>query len=63
MILRDNTIKFEEFDYMDYLMGKISGTFNAICILKIPENKIIFPEDQRDFDYNTELNFTLSFSG
>ena len=61
MILKDNRVEFEEFDPYPYIEDLTSTQkFHTVCILKIPETKIIFPDDKRDFDYNTVLNFQVN---
>ena len=63
MILKNNDIKFEDMDPITYIISGSSQKFHTICKLNIPELKIVFPDNNRDFDYNTELQFKINFNG
>ena len=60
MILKDNTITFEDFDPKNYIIGTSSGKFHTICKLSIPDASIVFPDENRDFDYGTELQLNIN---
>jgi len=61
MYLEDNSITFKDMDPVNAIWDT-SLKFHCICMLKIPEVAIEFPEDKRDFDYNTEVKFQTSFN-
>jgi len=61
LYLEDNSITFKDMDPVNALWDT-SLKFHCICILKIPTVTIEFPEDKRDFDYNTEVKFQTSFN-
>ena len=63
MILKNNDIQFEDMDPITYIITGSSQKFHTICKLNIPELKIVFPDNNRDFDYNTELQFKINFNG
>ena len=61
MIIKDNEIKFEDFDPFPYTIDKSSQQkFITICKLNIPQVEIVFPNNKKDFDYNTNLELKTS---
>ena len=62
MILKNNAIQFEDIDPVSYIISGSTQKFHTICKLNIPEVKIVFPENKRDFDYNTELQLKTNFN-
>ena len=63
MILKNNAIQFEDIDPVSYIISGSPQKFHTICKLNIPEVKIVFPENKRDFDYNSELQLNINFNG
>ena len=63
MILKNNAIKFEDFDPASYIYSASSQKFHTVCMLDIPEGKIVFPDDKKDFDYNAVLKLQTNFNG
>ena len=64
MILKNNAIQFDDLDPASYIYNPSSSQkFHTICKLNIPEVKIVFPDNKRDFDYNTKLELTLNLVG
>ena len=63
MILKDNQIKFEDFDPMSYIMDFTSNQkFHTICKLTIPKVEIVFPDNNKDFDYNTQIKIKVNYN-
>ena len=61
MILKDNEIKFEDFDPVTYIINPSSTQkFHAICKLNISKVELVFPNDKRDFEYNTEIEIRVN---
>ena len=63
MILKNNKIEFEDFDPYEYMISSKPPKFHTICRLNIPQIEIVFPENKRDFDYNTNIKLNISFNG
>ena len=61
MYLENNSITFKDMDPISAIWDT-SLKFHCICMLKIPSVSIEFPEDKRDFDYNTEVKLQTSFN-
>ena len=61
MIIRNNEITFEDFDPSSYITNPSSTTkFHTICKLYIPDTEIVFPDNKRDFDYDTQLELNIN---
>ena len=61
MILKDKKIEFEDFDPLDYVQNPMrTQKFHTICKLNIPKIELVFPEDKRDFEYNTKLEIQVN---
>ena len=63
MILKNNAIQFEDFDPMSFIISASSTKFHTVCMLGIPDGKIVFPDDKIDFDYNAVLKLQTNFNG
>ena len=63
MILKNNAIQFEDFDPMSFIISPSAPKFYTICMLGIPDGKIVFPDDKKDFDYNAILKLQTNFNG
>ena len=62
MILKNNKIQFEDLDPAIYIYSQSSTQkFHSICKLDIPKVEIVFPDDKRDFDYNTEVEIKVNY--
>mgnify|MGYP007069933421 CR=1 FL=1 len=61
MILKDGEIKFEDFDPVEYVSNPLkTQKFHTICKLDIPKVELVFPDDKRDFDYNSEIEIKVN---
>ena len=61
MIIKNGEITFEDFDPINYITDFTSTQrFHTICKLSIPKIEIEFPDNKKDFDYNTNLELKTS---